>query len=169
VNQPFREATGKLLVELGPVFDVFRFEVIADHFVGPAKIGHTEPEAVCFGNVEAALGIESKVAGVFDKGKGDPCSASLVYMLRKENEELHSAAGVKVKEDNLSSMLKPIEISATDLVKEFKTDKAAAEKKYRDRHFKVVGFISEFKRGSVPLPLKCFFVPKEVMPEFAAS
>ena len=71
-----------------------------------------------------------------------------VYMLKKTNEELRSAVGIKVKEDNLTAMLKPIEISATDLVAEFRADKAAAEKKYRDRYLKVIGLISAFETGS---------------------
>ena len=76
-----------------------------------------------------------------------------VYILRKENEELRVAVGGKVKEDSLTAMLKPIEISATDLVAEFKADKVAAEKKYRDRYLKVVGLISAFETGSSSIEL----------------
>lgn len=71
-----------------------------------------------------------------------------VYELSKQNAALQEAVGVKVKENQLTEMLKPIEISATDLVKAFKEDRAAAEAAYRDRYLKVVGVIAKFESGS---------------------
>jgi regulator of replication initiation timing len=71
-----------------------------------------------------------------------------VYMLKKENEELRAAVGVKTKENKITAMLKPIEITASDLVAEFRSDKVAADAKYRDRYLKVVGLISAFETGS---------------------
>jgi regulator of replication initiation timing len=71
-----------------------------------------------------------------------------VYILKKENEELRAAVGVKAKENRVTAMLKPIEITASDLVAEFRSDKVAADAKYRDRYLKVVGLISAFETGS---------------------
>ena len=71
-----------------------------------------------------------------------------VYALRKENEELRASVGVKVKETEIKELLKPQEVSATDLVSSYKKDPDAADAKYRDRYLKVVGTISAFEAGS---------------------
>ena len=49
---------------------------------------------------------------------------SNVYALRKENEELRNAVGVKLKDDSLAALLKPTEISATELVTRYADDSA---------------------------------------------
>ncbi len=71
-----------------------------------------------------------------------------VYLLRKENETLREAVGVKIKTDDLTAMLKPIEVSASDLVSAFKVDRTAAEAKYKGKFLKVVGYISNFESGA---------------------
>jgi len=71
-----------------------------------------------------------------------------VYELRKENEALRAAVGEKVKETGIAALLKPTEITATDLVSAYQSDAAAAGTKYRDRYLKVVGTISAFEAGS---------------------
>ena len=71
-----------------------------------------------------------------------------VYDLRKENEELRSAVGVKVKENELTSLLKPEEITATNLVGAYKIDRIAADEEYKNRYLKVVGTIASFEAGS---------------------
>jgi len=71
-----------------------------------------------------------------------------VYELRKENEELRAAVGVKVKETGIAELLKPREITASDLVDDYRSDAAAAEAEYRDQYLKVVGTISAFEAGS---------------------
>lgn len=71
-----------------------------------------------------------------------------VYELRKENEVLREAVGEKVKTDELGSILKPEEISATNLVGAFRTDGEAADKQYKNRYLKVVGTIDSFETGS---------------------
>tara|TARA_R110000850_G_scaffold14726_7_gene46676 strand:- start:1601 stop:2326 length:726 start_codon:yes stop_codon:yes gene_type:complete len=76
-----------------------------------------------------------------------------VYMLRTENKALQEAVGVKVKESDLAAMLKPIEISATDLAAEYKADRNAAEGKYRDRYLKVVGVVAGFETGAQTIEL----------------
>lgn len=71
-----------------------------------------------------------------------------VYALRKQNEELSKAVGVKVEENALAGILKPTEISATNLVSAFQTDRVSAEKEYKNRYLKVVGTIDSFESGS---------------------
>lgn len=71
-----------------------------------------------------------------------------VYDLRKENEEMRAAVGVKVKENELSSLLKPEEITATNLVGAYKIDRIAADEEYKNRYLKVVGTIASFDAGS---------------------
>ncbi|HQW27888.1 MAG: hypothetical protein KA152_03045 [Verrucomicrobiales bacterium] len=71
-----------------------------------------------------------------------------VYALRKENEELRAAVGVKVKETGIKELLKPQEITATDLVRSYQKDPDTADSKYRDQYLKVVGTISAFEAGS---------------------
>ncbi len=71
-----------------------------------------------------------------------------VYQLRKENEELRAAVGTKVKEDGIAALLKPLEITASDLIGEYRRDAAAAESRYGGRYLKVVGTIGAFEAGS---------------------
>ena len=71
-----------------------------------------------------------------------------VYELRKENERLRTAVGVKVKEAGITDLLKPEEITATDLVRQFQEDATAADGRYRDKYLKVVGTITAFESGS---------------------
>ena len=71
-----------------------------------------------------------------------------VYALRKENEELRAAVGVKVKETEIKELLKPQEVTATDLVRSFQKDPETADSKYRDQYLKVVGTISSFEAAS---------------------
>lgn len=76
-----------------------------------------------------------------------------VYDLRKENEELRAAVGVKVKENELTSLLKPEEITATNLVGAYKIDRIAADTEYKNRYLKVVGTIANFEAGSQAIVL----------------
>ena len=76
-----------------------------------------------------------------------------VYDLRKENEELRAAVGVKVKENELAGLLKPEEISATNLVGAYKIDRVAADEEYKNRYLKVVGTIASFEAGSQTIVL----------------
>lgn len=71
-----------------------------------------------------------------------------VYELRKENEQLRAAVGVKVKEEGIKELLKPREISATDLVRRYQEDSAAADGQFRDQYLKVVGTVTAFESGS---------------------
>jgi regulator of replication initiation timing len=71
-----------------------------------------------------------------------------IYALKRENEELRKAVGVKVKDDNLAALLKPIEISATDLVTRYAEDSADADERYLDKYLKVVGLVAGFKSGT---------------------
>lgn len=71
-----------------------------------------------------------------------------VYALSRENEELRKAVGVKVKDDNLAALLKPTEISATDLVTRYAEDAALADERYRDKYLKVVGLVAGFEAGT---------------------
>jgi len=76
-----------------------------------------------------------------------------VYDLRKENEELREAVGVKVKENELSGLLKPEEITATNLVGAYKIDRIAADEEYKNSYLKVVGTIASFETGSQSIVL----------------
>jgi polyhydroxyalkanoate synthesis regulator phasin len=73
---------------------------------------------------------------------------SNVYALRKENEELRNAVGVKLKDDSLAALLKPTEISATELVTRYADDSADADERYRDKYLKVVGLVAGFEAGT---------------------
>ncbi len=68
-----------------------------------------------------------------------------VYELRKENEQLRAAVGGKVKEMSIKELLKPVEITATDLALSYQKDSATADSKYRDQYLKVVGTIAAFE------------------------
>lgn len=71
-----------------------------------------------------------------------------VYALSRENEELRKAVGVKIKDDGLAALLKPTEISATDLVTRYAEDSALADERYRDKYLKVVGLVAGFEAGT---------------------
>jgi len=90
--------------------------------------------------LETAKAVEELKVEV-DKLRGE------VYELRKENEQLRVAVGGKVKEMSIKELLKPQEISATDLALSYQKDSAAADSKYRDQYLKVVGTILAFESG----------------------
>jgi|GEM_PF-450577 len=71
-----------------------------------------------------------------------------VDTLRRENAALRQAVGVKVKDDELSALMKPVEISATDLVAHYVEDAADADERFRDRYLSVVGTIAAFDSGT---------------------
>jgi regulator of replication initiation timing len=77
-----------------------------------------------------------------------------VYDLKKANEELRAAVGVKLKDEGLQALLKPEEVSATDLVKDYKEDALIADGKYRDHYLKVVGTVAAFEPGSQTVVLE---------------
>lgn len=70
---------------------------------------------------------------------------SEVYALRKDNEALRAAVGGKVEEQKLTDMMKPVEVSATQLVAAFEEDAAEADAAYRGKYLKVVGYIEKFE------------------------
>lgn len=71
-----------------------------------------------------------------------------VYALRKDNEALREAVGGTVEEKKLTDLMKPAEISATDLVAAYAADSAGADDAYRGKYLKVVGFIERFEAGT---------------------
>ncbi len=71
-----------------------------------------------------------------------------VYVLRKENEVLREAVGGNVEEKKLTDLMKPTEISATDLVAAYAADPAAADAEYRGKYLKVIGYIERFEAGT---------------------
>ncbi len=70
-----------------------------------------------------------------------------VYELKKQNETLSQAVGAKVEATGISDLLKPTEISSTQLVEKFEADRALADERYRDKYLKVVGIIEKFETG----------------------
>ncbi|MDF1852310.1 MAG: hypothetical protein P1U85_15835 [Verrucomicrobiales bacterium] len=70
-----------------------------------------------------------------------------VYDLKKKNEELSKAVGANVEAEGVSNLLKPVEVSSTQLVERFVEDRTTAEERYRDRYLKVVGIIDRFETG----------------------
>lgn len=71
-----------------------------------------------------------------------------VYALRKDNEALRAAVGGKVEAAKLSDLMKPVEVSATDLVSAYAADKSAADEAFRGKYVKVVGVIDRFEAGT---------------------
>jgi hypothetical protein len=71
------------------------FEIVADHFVGPAEVGDAEPEAVGLADEEATERVDVEAGGIFDKGKGDPGVAfeALVLEGTAEGAELIGEGG----------------------------------------------------------------------------
>lgn len=73
---------------------------------------------------------------------------SEVYALRQENEALRLAVGGKVEEKKLSDLMKPTEISSTDLVAAYAKDSEAADESYRGKFLKVIGFVEQLEAGT---------------------
>ncbi|MEM1442035.1 MAG: hypothetical protein AAGF67_06805 [Verrucomicrobiota bacterium] len=73
---------------------------------------------------------------------------SEVYALRKDNEAMRQAVSTKVEKQKLSDLMKPTEISATQLVTAYETDLAEADAAYRGKYLKVVGYIDRFEAGT---------------------
>ncbi len=71
-----------------------------------------------------------------------------VAALRAENADLSKAVGGKVKATSLSDMLKPIEVSATDLVSAYAEDRTKADDQYVDKYLKVIGHVDSFESGT---------------------
>lgn len=71
-----------------------------------------------------------------------------VYALRKDNEALRAAVGGKVEAKKLEELMKPREISATDLVAAYVSDMAGADNAHRGKYLKVVGLIDRFEAGT---------------------
>ena len=76
-----------------------------------------------------------------------------VYDLSKQNEELRKAVGVKVEEDSLTALMKPEEVSSTDLVRRYSEDRAAADERYRGKYLKVVGSLARVEPGTQSIEL----------------
>ena len=70
-----------------------------------------------------------------------------VEALKSENSELRNAVGNKVTANARSELLKPVEISASELVAAYKEDRDSAEKNYGRRYLRVVGLIEAFEPG----------------------
>lgn len=73
---------------------------------------------------------------------------SEVYALRKDNELLREAVGGEVAQKKLSDLMKPIEISATDLVASYAKDPDTADESYRGKFLKVVGYVERLEAGT---------------------
>ena len=71
-----------------------------------------------------------------------------VEALKSENAELRSAVGDKVSTDSRSELLKPTEISASELVQAYATDREAASKTFNRRYLKVIGLIEGFETAT---------------------
>jgi hypothetical protein len=67
-----RKAGCVFFIHLEPVFDRDCLEVVANQFVGTAKIGDAQPETIGFCHKESSFRIESETAWILDKGKRDP-------------------------------------------------------------------------------------------------
>ena len=71
-----------------------------------------------------------------------------VASLRAENAELSKAVGGKVKADSLTDLMKPIEVSASNLVAVYAEDRRSADEQYTDKYLKVIGSIEKFESGT---------------------
>lgn len=70
-----------------------------------------------------------------------------VEALKSENSELRDAVGNKATANARSELLKPVEISASELVAAYKEDRESATKSYGRRYLRVVGLIEAFEPG----------------------
>lgn len=73
---------------------------------------------------------------------------SEVEALKNENATLRQAVGNKVAADDRSSLLKPVEVSADELVATWKSDKEKAAATYGGRYLRVVGLVDAFESAS---------------------
>ncbi len=71
-----------------------------------------------------------------------------VEALKSENAELRDAVGDKVATDSRSDLLKPVEMSATELVQAYRDDREGAAKQFNRRYLRVVGMIEGFETGT---------------------
>jgi len=71
-----------------------------------------------------------------------------VAKLRAENAELTQSVGGKVKAASLTDLLKPIEVSSSELVAVYSEDRGSADKRYTDKYLKVIGSIAKFESGT---------------------
>ena len=67
--------------------------------------------------------------------------------LKSENAELRDAVGDKVSSNARSELLKPVEITASELVEAYQEDRDYAKKQYGQRYLRVVGLIESFEPG----------------------
>jgi FtsZ-binding cell division protein ZapB len=73
---------------------------------------------------------------------------SEVESLKNENARLTEAVGTKVAANDRSALLKPVEVSADELVTAWRTNKDKATADYAGRYLKVVGIVEAFEAAS---------------------
>jgi len=76
-----------------------------------------------------------------------------VYGLKTSNAELREAVGVKVATTSREDLLKPVEVSATDLAKDWRDHKELATEKFGGRYLRVVGIVDSFETATQELIL----------------
>jgi regulator of replication initiation timing len=76
-----------------------------------------------------------------------------VYALKTSNAELREAVGVKVATTSREEILKPIEVSAADLAKDWRDHKDLATDKFGGRYLRVVGVVDSFESATQELIL----------------
>ncbi len=70
-----------------------------------------------------------------------------VAALRAENQELRSLVGEKVKTESRADILKPIEVTARELVGAYIDDRKSADERFQGRYLKVYGIVAEVETG----------------------
>lgn len=74
-----------------------------------------------------------------------------VYALKTSNAELREAVGVKVAATSREEILKPLEVSAMDLAKDWRDHKELATEKFGGRYLRVVGTVDSFETATQEL------------------
>lgn len=74
-----------------------------------------------------------------------------VYALKTSNAELREAVGVKVAATNREEILKPLEVSAADLAKDWRDNKELATEKFGGRYLRVLGTVDSFETATQEL------------------
>jgi hypothetical protein len=67
-----REVGFELFIHSEAVGDGDGLEIVADHFIGAAQVGHAKPEAIGLSHEDAAEGIDIEAGGIFHEGEADP-------------------------------------------------------------------------------------------------
>lgn len=76
-----------------------------------------------------------------------------VYALKTSNAELREAVGVKVATTSREEILKPIEVSAAALAKDWRDHKDLATEKFGGRYIRVLGTVDSFETATQELIL----------------